>query len=388
MKITKFELKNALDNNEFVFFYQPQVCFVTGKLKGAEALIRWMKSDGGLIMPNDFISLAEENGFLNNITLNMLDILANDSKKFLAINDKLNISINISVKSLYCSKILNKIERLITSGSLRSENFSIEITESTLFEYNSLNSDALNLFDYHKIQLVMDDFGTGFSNLCSLNGTPFSKIKFDYSLIKDVGKNDKSTAIIIENIKMAHKLQLETVAEGVENDETYRILKDNGCSLAQGFLISKAVCRDDFISDFIRADHTFPHSPLGLVKLAKYSYIEWVENVIDFSIKKIRTPRTMESSDLLLNSNCGFLGNWKDDNIANYIDEKMYYSLNKAYMESYAIAKELIITNVENITISIERHLILTNKLIRKESLILSILLLLENMLKLTHKCN
>ncbi|MBW6453613.1 MAG: EAL domain-containing protein [Methyloprofundus sp.] len=195
-KLSVDDLQNALDKSEFVFYYQPLVSLISGKLIGAEALIRWHTSDGKIIHPNDFIPFAEESRFITKITCHMFDKFVEDVSLIQDVDETLIISINFSAHDIDDDVLLNKISYAVNHGLIDRHRFAVELTETAVSQHLQSAKSYYSYFRNMNIPLIMDDFGTGFANLSSLINTPFTKIKLDHSVIKDFSTNEKKASLL------------------------------------------------------------------------------------------------------------------------------------------------------------------------------------------------
>lgn len=158
-------IKSALKNNEFIFFYQPKVSFISGKIIGAEALIRWRRSDGAIIPPSEFIPLAESTGFITEITTSMFPRLINEFQSLRSLSENFQIAFNISAKDLKTPRLLLLLREAISTGLIGQKEIQFEITESTIIKKEQSVKKSLAGLVSAGVDIVMDDFGTGYSSL-------------------------------------------------------------------------------------------------------------------------------------------------------------------------------------------------------------------------------
>jgi len=274
------DIADALQKDEFVFYYQPKVSMITGCICGAEALIRWHKPDGTVIPPKYFIPLAEATGFINEITLAMFQKLVVDMSIIHDYSADLSISFNASGKDFRNEKLTEHIRSAVDHKLVNPATLELEITETAVLDQNDLVKTHLTALHELGISLAMDDFSTGFSSIDTLSKWPFDTIKLDQGIVSRIESNDKDFTIAQSSIQMAHHLDLSVVAEGIETEETYHILHRSGCSVAQGFWISVPLALHDFL-DFIRKDAHWPAAPFGLLHMAQLDHIQWRKALID-----------------------------------------------------------------------------------------------------------
>ena len=240
------DLQLAVKKEEFVLHYQPIVCLQKHQIVGAEALIRWLHPEKGLITPYRFIPLAEETNLI--VPLGMWVIreaccqLAHWQKdvqnSFLA---SLDVEINISVQQLTQPNLVEEIETIIQSTGIERQGLKLEITESIFMERVETSQLTLDKLKAHGLELILDDFGTGYSSLEYLQKLPISTLKIDRSFVENLENIPHNKKIVEATINLAHTLGLEVVAEGIETPEQLTILKNLGCDYGQGYLFSKPV---------------------------------------------------------------------------------------------------------------------------------------------------
>jgi diguanylate cyclase (GGDEF)-like protein len=233
------ELRGALTRNEFEVHFQPIVDAQTLKMCSAEALIRWRHPKRGLIPPDQFIPLAEESGIIVQIGEWVLQAVCKEAVKW---PSSVKVAVNLSAVQLRNSSLLDYVMCVLVETGLPPERLELEVTETALIELGPECVTLLKRLKNLGITIVLDDFGTGYSSLNQLTMFPFDKIKIDKSFIKNMTNRADCAAIISAVLALAHSLDIQTTAEGVEKDEQLRILRLAGVSTIQGFLI-KRPCR-------------------------------------------------------------------------------------------------------------------------------------------------
>jgi len=239
------DLHNALNNDELVLHYQPQIDPQTGYIFGAEALIRWQHPERGLVPPDQFIPIAEETGLIIPIgewVLRKACIQAEEwNRKY---GHPVHIAVNLSVKQFVNNDIVGTVERTLQETGLNPNNLELELTESIFLENNESVVTSLNELKRLGVRISIDDFGTGYSSLAYLKDLPIDSIKIDQSFIRSLSKNKKTLSIISAIIDLAQELELKSVAEGVETTEQFNYFKMEGCDLVQGYYFSRPLPAD------------------------------------------------------------------------------------------------------------------------------------------------
>jgi len=247
------EIKLGLKESQFELYYQP-IFSVDGKsISKAEALIRWNHPQKGLIGPNEFIPMAEKNGLISDIGRWVKSQAIQDCTLFNKISKRL-IQVSVNTSPLEIDRSGEWVEQWIQASeqfNLPGHSVLIEVTENTLMGTDSEIKRQLKRLSEFQIDVAIDDFGVGYSSLAYLQRLDIDILKIDRSFIKDIEKNDNSIALVRAIITMAHNLNVEVVAEGVEKQEQYMLLKQMQCDYIQGYYFSKPVSKKVFVSEFI-----------------------------------------------------------------------------------------------------------------------------------------
>ena len=240
------DLRKALDEQQFQLYYQIQVDSNLHPF-GAEALIRWVHPDRGLVCPIQFIALAEELGLIDAIGLWVLETACAQLRLWQGdvLTRDLELSINVSAKQFRQPNFTEQVKGIVDRQGINPKLLKLEITESILFENIDAAIDCMNKLKEYGIQFALDDFGTGYSSLQYLNRLPLSQLKIDQSFIGNILKG-RNLTIVKTIISMSKTLDMGVIAEGVETDEQQQILQNNGCFYYQGYLFSKPVPIDQF----------------------------------------------------------------------------------------------------------------------------------------------
>ncbi len=247
------KLHDAIKNDELVLYYQPILETKGFGLWGFEALVRWRQPELGLLMPEEFIPIAEQSGLIKELSRWSLNEALKQIKYWQEIDSSLKISVNLSVKDLQDSSFLNYLNELFVTTQVDPRSLNIEITESIMMTDSRRAYEVL--YELHRIgvTLSIDDFGTGFSSLSYLKQLPAKSIKIDKSFVIDMLEDDNDAVIVRSTIDLAHNMGRIVIAEGVENKETLDILEILGCDYAQGHYLGQPIAAN-LVPDWIKGD--------------------------------------------------------------------------------------------------------------------------------------
>jgi EAL domain-containing protein (putative c-di-GMP-specific phosphodiesterase class I) len=246
------QLRQAVEREEFVLHYQPKVSLASGKVSGAEALIRWNDPRTGLVAPGQFIPILEETGLIYEVGRWAMHKAIED---YLRWHDAgltaVRIAVNVSPRQLRNRGFVKQIERVTEFGTYAAAGLELEITESLIMEDIKQTITTLRSIRAMGVTIAIDDFGTGFSSLNYLAKLPVHTLKIDRSFIIDMSVGAQGLALVSTIISLAHSLKLNVVAEGVETEAQSSILRVLKCDEMQGFLFSKPVPCDIFEKRFL-----------------------------------------------------------------------------------------------------------------------------------------
>ncbi|MGE5615942.1 MAG: putative bifunctional diguanylate cyclase/phosphodiesterase [Bacillota bacterium] len=234
-------LKGALERNEFFLQYQPEIDLATGKVLGVEALLRWQDPKTELVMPVDFIPLAEETGTIIQIGRWVLDQALADLKRWRDQGLDIYVSVNISARQFQHHDLLNEVFQALQNHHVSAKHLRLEVTETMMMHDPPAAERALSALKGLGVELAVDDFGTGFSSLSLVRRFPIHVVKIDKSFVGGCPHNRECVAIVQAVSAMAYTLGLRVVAEGVETQEQLDMIAAFGCDGAQGFLFSRPV---------------------------------------------------------------------------------------------------------------------------------------------------
>ncbi len=281
IKITDEDMECALHRGEFRFHYQPKVSFLTGKVVGGEALLRWIKPDGTRIYPDQFLPRAEETGFITDITTVMVEDLIEDIEILRRVKPDIQVAFNISAKDLQTPYLVKILRSVIGNRRIGPGNIQIEITETAVVDADKMVLQRLFDLVTLGIEIVMDDFGTGYSSLDVLSRLPFSALKLDQGVVRRMTEDARNTHIVLSSLYMAREMSIKTIAEGVETEGIYSFLMASGCSEVQGYWIGKPMPLTDFIT-FFEEKPQWPFSAFGHLYNAWDNHISYRRKVLDY----------------------------------------------------------------------------------------------------------
>ena len=262
--MTKSRLKRAFERDELLVHYQPKYNLITGEVYGAEALVRWDLPDRGLILPADFIPIAEETNLIIELGEWVLDKVCEDLRLWQrTVSSPGRVSVNLSLKQLRQANFINRINAILRGHEVSPTSLELEITETTLMENPERTISLLNQLYALGLNLAIDDFGTGYSSLSALQQFPISTLKIDQSFVKDVAINPDDATIVGTIVQMGRNLNMDVVAEGVESEDQLSFLQKLDCTYVQGMLFGKPMSSDNYLELLLaQADGTDTHRAL------------------------------------------------------------------------------------------------------------------------------
>ncbi|MHB1116934.1 EAL domain-containing protein [Sideroxydans sp.] len=241
------QLRNAVKNNEFLLHYQPQINIESGRLIGAEALVRWQHPELGLIPPGTFIPLAERSGLIIPMGEWVLNEACRQAQQWRESGHQLVMAVNLSALQFKRGNLLETVAHALKRSGLPADMLELELTESILLQDIDVAIKTLHSLKDMGVKFSIDDFGTGYSSLSYLKRLAVNKLKIDQSFVQDLAEDADSAAIVRAIIQLGHTLQLTVIAEGVETDAQLAFLRNYGCDEAQGFFFSRPVLAAEFV---------------------------------------------------------------------------------------------------------------------------------------------
>ena len=246
--MTKSKLKRAFERDELLVHYQPKYNLETGEVFGAEALVRWELPDRGLILPSDFIPLAEETNLIIEIGEWVLDKVCEDFRYWQrSVSSPGRVSVNLSLKQLRQPNFISRISSILRGHEVSPTSLELEITETTLMENPDRTIKLLDMLYALGLHLAIDDFGTGYSSLSALQQFPISTLKIDKSFVREVATNPDDATIVGTIIQMGRNLNMDVVAEGVESEDQLTFLQQLDCTFVQGLLFGDPMSSDNYL---------------------------------------------------------------------------------------------------------------------------------------------
>jgi len=241
------DLRKALERSEMRLFYQPKYCVKSGRLSGAEALLRWQHPERGVVGPQEFIPIAEESGLIVALGDWVLHESCRQIKAWQSAGlTTPRVAVNVSSHQFRQHRLAETVQHALEANGVDAQYLTLEITESVIMENVQQNLDELSKIKATGVKLSIDDFGTGYSSLNYLMRFPLDELKIDRSFLSTLDEAGNNGLLVVAVIAIARSLNLNVVAEGVETAQQLAFLKAQGCNECQGFLLSKPVSADDF----------------------------------------------------------------------------------------------------------------------------------------------
>jgi diguanylate cyclase (GGDEF)-like protein len=240
------DLQDAIERREIGVVFQPKVDPATGAVVGAEALSRWFHAEQGFVAPDLFVSLAEHSGLIRPLTLHVLDMALRNCAAWRRAGHEVQVAVNLSPNTLLDDTLPEVIVRLLAENDLPAGALTLEITESTLMADPDGSLATLHRLRGLGIKISIDDFGTGYSSLGRLRELPIDEVKIDKSFLRNAARDHRDRALVRSTVELGHALELDVVAEGVEDGETYDFLARIGCDVVQGYHIARPLPAEQF----------------------------------------------------------------------------------------------------------------------------------------------
>jgi predicted signal transduction protein with EAL and GGDEF domain len=237
--VVQQELRQALERDQLVLFYQPKIDLATGHAPGVEALVRWQHPERGLLSPDEFLPVAERSGLIEPLTDWVLRRALADQTQWLAAGVPWTVAVNVSVRNLESPQLHQTVRELIAGDGMTAERLHLEVTETALAMDSTVAAEVVAALAGEGITIAIDDFGIGYTSLSQLRNLPVSEIKIDRTFVSDIADNAQDRAIVRSVVELGHSLGFRVTAEGVETGGVAEWLTAAGCDYGQGFLWSK-----------------------------------------------------------------------------------------------------------------------------------------------------
>jgi len=242
------ELRGAWDRGELSVAYQPLFHLADGRMTGAEALLRWQHPRLGLVPPSVFVEVAEQSGLIGQLGRHVLDRACLDAAAWIARDgSRLFVSVNVSSHQLRSGELPEVVTHALRNSGLAAQQLHLELTETAVLGDEAQASVLLSRVRASGVKVWLDDFGTGFSGLSHLRRVPIDGVKIDRSFVADVLRDPDDLALTSAIIAMAHSLGITVVAEGIETEGQYAVLRERGCDQGQGFWLGRPMSNEDFL---------------------------------------------------------------------------------------------------------------------------------------------
>lgn len=241
------ELIQAIEHEEFILHYQPQIAIKTGELKSIEALVRWLHPMKGMVYPDKFIHLIEKHKLINQLTSCVLRLACEDLRQLKVDYPYVKLSINVTADNIVSLIFPELLKNITDQNNINPSSITLELTESAVMGHLTSSLDVLNRLRMKGFKLSIDDFGTGYSSLQQLYQAPFTELKIDRAFTSKMLVDNEAMAIVKICIMLGKMLNMKTLAEGVENEEILAELARLNCDLAQGYHIAKPMSFSELV---------------------------------------------------------------------------------------------------------------------------------------------
>lgn len=241
---TPDSVRDAIAGGELVNYFQPQVEVATGRLVGVESLVRWFHPQDAMVLPDQFVGIAEEHGFIDALTRVVIVDALKQLRRWRDMGLVQRIAINVSMDNLSSLDFVDFVTDQVAAAGIASQDIVLEITESRLMQDLRAPLEILTRLRLKRFRLSIDDFGTGHSSLAQLRDVPFDELKIDRSFVHGAATQDTARAIYGASLGLAKQLGMDTIAEGVEDRTDWDLLRQTGCGLAQGYFIGRPMPAD------------------------------------------------------------------------------------------------------------------------------------------------
>jgi EAL domain-containing protein (putative c-di-GMP-specific phosphodiesterase class I) len=259
------ELRGALQNGEIQVHVQPQAELRSGRVVGVEALVRWKHPELGWVPPDEFVPVAERSGLIGLLTTRVLDASLAACAQWRSAGRDLGIAVNLSARSLQDADLVDQVSRLLLRHDVPADRLTLEVTEGSVMADPARAVALLHQLRDLGVRLSVDDFGTGYSSLSYLQRLPVQEVKIDRSFVTDLDTESENVAIVRAIVDLGRHLGLEVIAEGVEDEATWKLLASMNCDLVQGWHLARPMPTGELLGWLATRDRSHAHRGLRLV---------------------------------------------------------------------------------------------------------------------------
>ena len=246
-KYSAEELRTAIDNDELVNHYQPKVNVASGAVVGVETLVRWCHPVDGLVLPDQFIDLAETHGLIDELTRKVMVNAMKQARDWQTAGLHLRVAINVSMDNLYSVAFADFVAEEAAAAGVAPQNLILELTESRLMLDQRAPLEILTRLRLKRFHLSIDDFGTGHSSLTQLRDISFDELKIDRSFVHGAWRDESARSMYYVSLALGEQFGMQVVAEGVEDRDDWDLVRQTGCDLAQGYFIARPMLAQELI---------------------------------------------------------------------------------------------------------------------------------------------
>ena len=345
-EISLADLHSGLSRGEFIYYYQPIFSLVNGRICGAEALLRWRRPDGTLRSPAAFIPLAEETGFITELTRAMYPRLIADLECMAPSEHLITTYLNLCSHELESDHLALEIGESLAKTGCQPRCLGVEIVERVLMPPNARIRNSIYEIAEQGLPLVLNDFSAGNTTLNYLSQLPLSAIKLAMNIVQRAPLSRMDFRVMRHLVSMGHQLRLDVIAEGIENDELYNLTLSTGCSAAQGYLFSYPLPLEEFCA-LVEQKPRWTNYPFGLEYLAQIDHIDFRRDVIRGALTLYTTSdadirqRALERLPLLGVDEC-LLAEWYNGIGQEWNTQPGFAELGQVHAEFHATAIALI----------------------------------------------
>lgn len=336
----------ALANQEFVYYYQPIISLTNGRYCGAEALLRWQRPDGEMLLPAAFLPLAIAKGFMPEMTVELAPRMIADLAEIAARAPGLTVYLNLSGGELETETLVSVINDSLAARGIAASRLGIEIVESVLMPPNPKIRSTIFDFADRGFPVVLNDFSAGNTTLNYLSQLPLAAIKLSMNIVQRAPLSRMDFRVLRHLVSMGHQLRLDVIAEGIENHELYDLVLSTGCTAAQGYYYSYPLPLPDFLAA-LETQTVHDHYPFGLEYLAQIDHIDFRRDVIREALiiynsqdEAVR-QRALERLPLMEHTQC-LLSEWYYGVGQQWGRDPDYLALGRTHHEFHETAKTLL----------------------------------------------